>query len=236
MAFIRKGNPDTAERYFREELRHFPDRARAYSNLASVYYLKKDYDSALALADRALEFRPYLSDPYLIKLRANHNMGDIAAITRTISTAERFLDNKGALYLEAGNIYSSFEMYDRAKEYLLSAYKEKPAAAEIDDNAFRQSSDGEKQLQRIRARAAYQLGFIYGITGKTQESIEYSRSAIGLDSTIVEAYINLINAYNEFGKPDSALIILALAENRFPDNPILAGFKLEIEKKRQPLY
>ncbi len=236
VAFIRKGNPDTAERYFREELRHFPDRARAYSNLASVYYLKKDYDSALALADRALEFRPYLSDPYLIKLRANHNMGDIAAITRTISTAERFLDNKGALYLEAGNIYSSFEMYDRAKEYLLSAYKEKPAAAEIDDNAFRQSSDGEKQLQRIRARAAYQLGFIYGITGKTQESIEYSRSAIGLDSTIVEAYINLINAYNEFGKPDSALIILALAENRFPDNPILAGFKLEIEKKRQPLY
>jgi len=220
-AYLKAGQVDLADRYFKTELRFHPKRAQAYSNLASVSYLRGNYQDCLKLADRALQLRPHLLDAHLIKMRTYFAMGDTLSLENSIREAESTLADKANLQLEAGIIYTSMKKYNRAIDYLESAFSVRPTAAEIDDNAFRQSPGSEKSAERIKARTAYQLGYIYGIQGNTTKSIQMSREAIDIDSNMAEAYINLFNAYNESGKPDSAEFILNLATAKFPENKLV---------------
>ncbi len=228
-AYLKAGKVDLAERYFKTELKYHPKRARAYSNLASIDYLRGDYTKSIELADRALELRPQLLDAHLIKMRTYFAMGDTTGLENAVREAEGSLADRAAIDLEAGIIYTSLKKYNRAIDYLEEAFKSKPTAAEIDDNAFRQSPESEGSSERIKARAAYQLGYIHGIRGNAGKSIEMSRMAIAIDSNMVEAYVNLFNAYNGSGMADSARYILKLAESRFPGNSLLQRLKNSIQ-------
>jgi len=81
----------------------------------------------------------------------------------------------------------------------------------------------------MRARAAYQLGYINGLNGNYNQSIEYSNAAIALDSNLTEAYINLISGYMSIGDMNKTRNILNLADRKFPGNETLKILKSRIQ-------
>ena len=220
-AYFKSGQIERSKSYFLHEIKYHPTRAMAYSNLASAYYLQSDYDSALEYSEKAIALKPYLLDANLIRLRTFYSLGDTTGFEASLKNAEDTVSDKAALYLEAGIIYSAFQIYGKAIAYLTSALQAKKPAVEINDAAFYQVKGNYKSAEEIKARAAYQLGYLYGIRGNMAESIEMSKSAISLDSTMVEAYVNLINAYNAAGKRDSATHFIDIAVAKFPENNLL---------------
>jgi tetratricopeptide (TPR) repeat protein len=219
--FLKEGNLEMAERFFKQELAFYPMQAKAYINLASIGYLRGDYATALKHADIALELRPYAIPGHQIKLRIVATLQDKRELAAAISAANNYVGQNPEIDLEAGIIYSNLGDDYIAIEYLQNVLSAGPIAAETDDEAFSHSSiPASIRSNHTKARAAYQLGFIYGRQGKLTHSIEMSQQAIERDSSIIEAYINLINAYNFSGKTDSAQIIDRIAASRFPDYQI----------------
>jgi len=226
-AFFRMARGDSAEVYFTEELRHHPHNARAHSNMASLYFSRGDLEKSRRYAGEAIDRAPYLSDPYRILIRIQATLDDTAGVAQTVRRAAQNARNKMAIDIEAGIVYSQWGMYDRAIERLKTALAGDPIPAETDDGAFGYGIDGEESTGSLKARAAYQLGYIYGRLGKLEQSIDMSSLAIDLDSSLVEAYINLINGYTLSGDRLLAIEVLEEATFRFPDNEILQRFHQE---------
>jgi len=218
---LKMGRGDSAEHYFKRELAQFPDNPRAYTNLASLYYLEEDYDRAEEKARAALEIKPYFVDAHILLMRIYHARGDTAALDNIMNRSIPAAVDDGRIYLNAGLLYSNMKMYDRAVEFLQKAVNHPDPPAETNDFNFNYTRLRDAAPSRIRARAAYQLGYLYGILDRIPQSIEMSRMAIALDSSLTEAYINLINAYAITGQHREAIRLLDIARARFPDNEIL---------------
>jgi len=229
-AYLKLGRADSAAVYFQRELNRFPQTAAAYSNLASLAYLDSAYARALEYADRALSLRPYLVDAHLIKLRTLATLRDTLRFSEALATAGRNLPDNRRVDLEVGIIYSNWQHYDPAIDRLNRALQARQAPAETDDNAFGYFIGSAAWPHwKIRARAAYQLGYIYGLKSELSRSIGFSRLAIATDSGLTEAYINLANAYRLSGKSDSARIILDLATERFIDNDLIRSLSRQLQ-------
>jgi 4-amino-4-deoxy-L-arabinose transferase-like glycosyltransferase len=215
-AFLKKGLSDSAEYYFKQEMKNYPINARAHVNLGSLYYLEGNYAQANESADRAIILRPYMVDGYLLKMRALAALNDTAGVAATISAAIKSMGENGRLLLDAGLIYTSWNKLDSAEIYLKGAFNFLPKSIETGDDAF---SYGALWIspEKIKARAAYQLGYIYGIRNELDASIAMSQKAIELDSSLVEAYMNLINGYRLKGDIARARTIMNRAKILFPD-------------------
>ncbi len=226
--YLKRGNLDSAGFYFRQEINLYPKDALAYSNLASLYYLKNELPKSVENADRAISLMPYLPDGYLVKMRTLAALADTSGVINVIDKAQKALGNQPKILLDAGLIFSNWTAYDKAGEYLRAVLDCKPNAIETNDEAFN-SRDYGRELAGIKARAAYQLGYIYGISNNYQESIKMSNMAITFDSSLVEAYINLYNGYLLSGDAEKARAFLRLAVQRFPENKLLKM----LEEKRK---
>lgn len=217
--FLRQGETDSAEFYFRKELAYYPANARALSNLATVFYLRKMIDSSLTYATRAIEAKPYFLDGYLAKTRALGAKGDMESLEELLKEAERNLPRRGRLYHDAGIIFGEKKEFGKAEHYLKRALAEEAAPVEMDDNAFLYSTEAyDAGQRRLKAKAFYELGYIYGVQNLLTESIEMSRQAIALDSNLAEAYINLTSGLLLSGQVPSAKATLETARRRFPEN------------------
>ncbi len=219
--YLKQGRGDSAEIYFRRELNSFPDNAGAYSNLASLYNLKGDYRQSQIYADSAMALKPYAVDPYLISLRNFSRLDDTTAFENMLTKAGENLKDTSRVNLDAGIIFSQWGEYDRALAYLQSVLDSPDRPMETNDDAFSYSFTGQNSGNAVRARAAYQMGYIYGIKGNLEQSISKSELAIALDSNLADAYINLINAYMLLGKQDRAATLLNIARQKFPNNKVL---------------
>lgn len=218
VTMLKMGQVDSAQFYFEKELSNSPDSPKAYSNLASIYILKANYDSALALADKSIELKPYFLDPYLIKLRVYASLSDSTGINKTMTAVQENVDNPERAFFDAGVVFTEWGDHNKAEGFLMAAYDAKPGSAEMDDNAFSHASKTSGGTINIKSRASYQLGYLYGLMGDYNESIEYSNTAIALDSNLVEAYINLSSGYLSIGDINNARAIADLAFKKFPNN------------------
>ena len=225
--FLKTGSLDSAEFYLKEEISLFPQSALGYSNLSSLFYLKGEPQKALKYAGQAIALKPYLADGYLIKMRVLAALNDTLATAKCINKAQEALGKHPKIMLDAGLIYSNWHRYEDAKAYLMEALQSQPKAIETNDDAF-SHADYVHEISEVKAKSAYQLGYIYGVTNRLQESIEMSSRAIALDSSIVEAYINLVNGYMLKGESQKARAILDIALRHFPQDKFLNILK---EKK-----
>lgn len=229
VAFLRQGQGDSAGFYFKMEMANSPDNPRAYGNLASLCYLDGDYEYAEEMARAALNIKPYFSDAYILLMRVAHAGADSTAFETTLQQALNTIPDDPRLYLNAGLIYSDWKMFDKAEIMLKQVLDLPEQPAETDDLNFNYGRRPEASQSGIRARAAYQLGYIFGIQDRIPESIDMSRRAIALDSGLVEAYINLINAYGITGETGPARQLLQTALERFPHNDLLRQIKSKYE-------
>jgi len=224
---LKLGRADSAEYYFRRELNLYPDNPRAYANLASLYYLQIDYTSAKEMALAALKIKPYFADAHIMLMRIHYANGDRAALDKAVEQSLNYANVDPGVYLNAGLIYSELQEYNRAFDMLTRVLRQPEKAAETNDLNFNYTRLQSGPGSPVKGRAAYQLGYLYGVLDRIPESIEMSRLAIEYDSSLVEAYINLINAFSISGRRLEAVELLNIATAKFPDNEIL---KLQSER------
>ncbi len=216
ITFLKKGLADSARLYFTRELDYYPANAAAYSNLASLSLLEKEYGMAEQFARNAINLKPYFDDPYLVLIRTKGILKDSSAIDDILNEAESNLEAKERVFYESGVIYTSWGDYDKAIDLLLKSLASRDVPVEIDDRGFKYAPS-----RSAKAKAAYQLGYIYGTLGSLEKSVSYSEMAIELDSNLAEAYINLANACSLQGNRTKARSVLMAARNKFPDNDII---------------
>jgi len=228
ICFMRMGNTDSAFYYFSREKQLHPDRPKAYINSASLYLVNDELDSALAEILTALELRPYDVTANRIMLRASEKEPDIdsgSLLTLVEAAADRTKDN---VYLlnEAALLILNRGDRDAAELLLLRVIEASPPPIETDNTAF--DADhiySESSMRKEKAKAYFQLGFLKGLSANYRESVEYSQTAIKLDSTIVEAYRNPVASHLALGQTRAADSVLSVGLNKFPDNPVLQYLK-----------
>ncbi len=219
VAWLRQGDGDSAEYYFRREIELFPNRADGYVNIASLYLINNQYLSSIIYADSALTLKPYHTEANIIKMRNQAALYDTTGLQNSINEALLSTSEKSRIHLEAGLIYSNWQMYALTANHLLAALSAITIAPETDDRAFTYSGLTGYQISlKVKGRAAYQLGYIYGKQNDLVRSIEMSNQAIFNDSSLADAYVNLINGYRLSGKIDSARYVLQIALENFPDH------------------
>ncbi len=219
VAYLRQGNGDSAEYYFRREMELFPNRADGYANIASLYLINGKHLSSVEFADSALALKPYHTEAILIKMRNQAILYDTLGLQKTIKEALISASEISRIRLEAGLIYSNWQMYDLAIENLITVISTTTVAAETDDRAFTYSGPAGWQMShRIIGKAAYQLGFIYGMQNDLSLSIQMSNLALLNDSSLADAYVNLINGYRLSGKIDRARYVSQIALDKFPNH------------------
>ncbi|MBK7140819.1 MAG: glycosyltransferase family 39 protein [bacterium] len=220
-AWFRLGVGDSALYYFERERGNYPGRAKAYNNLASYYLVNRDLDSAYNKLNRALLLRPYdlTANTLLIRIAsADDNVPD-QELTEYISSALLQTDSNLTVMLEAATIASARKLYPLAEQLLRRSLELPPPPVETDDLAFDEAYPYRPdRLRRLRAQASYQWGFVLGQTGRFEESIAASRTAIELDSTFAEAYINLFSGYLSTNQMHAADSVLSQAARLFPND------------------
>ena len=144
-----------------------------YSNLGDVYQELKDYHSAKAAYEMALDINPHY-------INALNNLGNTYAqlgqLKEAILLFEKVLGispRNFHAHLNLGAVYSRLENYPKAIEFYEKAVRINPKDAQ----------------------AYFQLGFIYETTGQVPKAIENYQKTTQLKSQDAEAYYNLGNMY-----------------------------------------
>jgi tetratricopeptide (TPR) repeat protein len=120
---------------------------------------------------------------------------------------------------EIGVVLSNIELHAEAEEILRGALSGSVPAIETDDEAFSSEfSHSRADVERERARSFYQLGYLTGKRGEFRQAVGYSHQAIARDSTLSQAYVNLISGHLALSQVDSARLVLSEAKRRFPND------------------
>lgn len=220
---VRLGNLEEAESCFAREIEHNPERPKAYINLASLFLLRGDQEAAMTQLRQALLLAPSDPDANILHLRLaaaiKDDRLDLAEVTQLSATRTKddiFVLNEAAILLtQSGDM-------ETADRILRRAIASSPPPVETDDALFtRGYRNSESNWSSQTARSHYQLGYVNGIQGRYGEATRHSRLAIDLDSTLADAYVNLINGLVATGSLDQADSVMQDALVRFPGYPSL---------------
>ncbi len=227
-AFFRMGELDSASYYFEREIAANPQRHAAYTNLASLLFLNDKPEQAQSLATQAISLRPYDIDANIILVRSAAASDHVAAeqLQSLLDSAVTRTSGDIGILLESGIAALRHGQYMSAERFLRAATLSSPPPIETDDFAFdREFRNSEKNRKPLYASAHYQLSYLLGLSGRYSDAVYEAHRAIELDSSLVEAYVNLVTGYLAMGKSLQADSVLQVAENLFPRNPLLQRFK-----------
>lgn len=231
--YFKLGLADSARYFFKREKRFNPDRAKAYTNIASLHLVNGQYAEAIAEAKKALARKPYDVMANMVLLRA-------ASATQEIDNdslaylAFRAGENTGDdihLLNDAAGLLAGRGNLSQAESLLLRALNSKPPPIETDDEAFAQTfRNSLHKWEKERARTNYQLGYIYGLQGRYRDATRHSSLAIQGDSSLIEAYVNLVSGLLSLGQRQQADSVLAVALDKFPADQHLHQLRHYLKK------
>lgn len=221
-AFLRLGYEDSAMTHFLREKELHPLRPRAYENLASLALLDGLPAVAAQYAQLAADIAPYRTEGWILAMRAARERGVGPTVTDLLTQAREHVEDSLPVLIEAAVTLIDGGELTEASLLLQNAALARPPAIETNDAAFTPQFEGtDADYERRKAVVWYQLGYINGLQGRFGEAIEYSQRAIDADSSLAEAYANLVTgnlSLDRFGEADS---ILTDALARFPNHPQL---------------
>ncbi len=180
------------------------------------------YDSAFTAINKSLALEPYnitANQLYArIIFKLNYSFFDIQKDIDKIM--KRTSDNIYVINDIAALIYNDTAINNSlAVSILKDAVKSSPPPIETDDESFKQNSSNTLPLWNKQiAKSYYHLGYIYGISENFNDAIFVSKKAIVIDSTLADAYINLISGYFSTNKIKEGKRILRIALKKFPHN------------------
>ncbi len=220
-SFLKMSKVDSAEYYFKQEIEYNPKRHKAYINLSSIYFLRKDYPKALKYAQEAVDLAPYdiNANKILLRTLARIDSADHAALKDRLKISLENTENNIHLLYDAGLVLTETSEFQLAENILNKAKAASPPDVETDDELFEQKYiNSFNNIEKLKAKIYYQLGYLNGIRKDYFSGIKNSKKAIDLDSLIVEAYINLASCYFSIGNNRLADSIYTEIKNRFPNN------------------
>jgi len=227
--YMRLGNIDSARYYFNEEKRYNPGRVKADINIASVSLLRGEYQQAVAQVAPAIQSAPYdvIANMVLLRGLFGDTLTASSELHDSVSLAAKRTGNDISLLNEAAIRFTERGYLDAAASFLSIAAATHPPPIETDDNAFERLYRNSAALwQRAKAKTYYQWGYVKGLSGQYDLAIQYSQQSIELDSTRVEAYVNLISGYLSVGRVAQAQEVLNAASAKFPDDVYLKRLNL----------
>lgn len=201
-AWLRLGNVDSAATHFRLETERAPERALAFSNLATLAMLRGEHDQAVALAHDAVTRRPHDLTANRILLRAllATETLPVTAIVDSANAASARTRYRLIVCNEAVPWLLQRQGYDEAEQLLTAALANPNPPLEIADGTFeREFPNGPARLRTEQALAWQQLGMLAGMRGDFGSAVQLSRNAIAADSTRSGPYANLMTAYRLMG-------------------------------------
>ena len=219
ITYLKLGKIDQAEDGFRKELFYNSGSAEAANNLGVVFLLRHEYDSARYYCRRALDAKPYYTEAavnFLRSVKGETDPGILNEIENFRREIRPLNQDKPPYIFEEALYFSDHHRYSEAIDNQLRILeilsRREPSVAF--DFAYHDDQDENEKYQKL---AAYQLGYLYGLSGEFETSIRFSRQAIALDQNLKEAYINLISGYRSLGEIKLADSVAALYLSRWPD-------------------
>lgn len=234
--WLRAGKTDSAAFYYQREISAHPGRAKAYTNLASLCLLRQRGDSALSIIQLALSRQPQdpLANALLIRILAANQSLTTDSLNHAVHEAVVRSARELRVLSEAASALVQSDALPEATPLLQEAIAARPPAIETDDAAFDTDfPNGPDRFDRRKATSYYLLGYVMGRSGQFDEAVRCSREAIRRDSTLVEAYANLVSGYLSLGKMADAESTLALAARLFPTNKQILQLSDEIGKMKR---
>lgn len=197
VAYLRLGESDSAWKYFALEDSVSGGSAEALGNLSYLARQAGKPAEAVALARRALVYKPYLEDARLNLWYAWRELGfsDSAysaiahhARENTLSHREKFLLAVTAidLGLQRAAITSLEEIIADTTSSRQPTYS---------DMSSRPSLLDERDNDAFLAKVYYNLGTAFGADRRIDSAVVYLRAAVDLDSTLAAGWANLGSAY-----------------------------------------
>lgn len=154
-----------------------------YANLGDVYQELKDYHSAKAAYEMALDINPNY-------INALNNLGNtyvqMGQLKEAVILFQKVLGISPRdfhAHLNLGVVYSRLENYPKAIEFYEKTIRINPRDAQ----------------------AYFQLGFIYELKGQSQKAVENYQKTVQLKPDDAEAYYNLGNVYARLNQNDKAI-------------------------------
>jgi len=213
IAYLKMGMGDRAVEAFRSEIIYNPSSAEAYNNLAVMHLLNDNADSARQYARQALDIKPYYTEAAVNFLRAVDESAvdeNLERFRRTIRVAN---DRKPAYLFEEALYFTNRGRIDEAIANhlkIVQLYDDRPSSVSFE------TAHGRESSRDYRPLALYQLGYLYGLTGKYERSLEFSHRAVRYDPDLKAAYMNLMTAYRSLNRTREADSVAAVYRSRWP--------------------
>ena len=197
IAHLRLGNLDSARNYFLIEDSLFGGSAEALNNLSYLARQEGDYALAAFYARRALVEKPHLEDARLNLWHSWREAGfsdsaysDIVARQQMVplSLQEKFLLAVTALDLGLHRVAAADlkDILTDLDQPVQPSYSELSAAPTVTD---------DRRALKFRSKVLYNLGTAFGIDRKLDSAILFLDSALIIDPSLVEAWVNLGTAH-----------------------------------------
>jgi tetratricopeptide (TPR) repeat protein len=209
------GSADSARYYFTREIALHPQRVKGYTNLASLFLVSGDTAGAAQLCGTARSVRPFDPTAWRLTLRSNAGLdGDRLEIL--VDSAARATDDNIYVLNEAAAVLTAAGRVSVAEKLLKQAVETEPPPVEMNDDAFTQEfATGPVAWERQRGESHYQLGYLYGRTGRAGLAVSQSRAAIACDSNLIPAWINLASGLVALNQRTAADSVFTEALTRF---------------------
>ncbi len=226
--FLRMQRLDSAVVHFQAELDRHPWFTGALTNLAYAHLIAGNLDRAQQFARDAIDREPYRYNPNSILLRTLYSDSTVPGATliaESRATANR-TNNDIYLLNDAAELLIGRQIGDASRDLLLRALEAKPPPIETDHEAFRHTfRHSHEHMNAQRARAAVQLSFLYGLDNKFADALLYARKAVRWDPSLIQAWLNVHNAYRSLGRNQAADSVLSEAAERFPNDPTIRQYR-----------
>lgn len=216
--YFKMGNADSARYYFKREIREHPLRSKGYSNMASLYLVSDQVDTAFALANEAVRLRPYDLLARTLQIRTAGRLRSVPddSLLMIVTASVAATDSNVYLLNDAAAILIARSLPAAAESILRTAVESRPPPVEMDDEAWEpEYNNSPWRWRRAKAQSYYQLGYLAGVSGRVGVALNYTEEAIARDSSLVQAWLNLINGYRSVGQTQKSDSVLQLAIDRF---------------------
>ncbi|RME23978.1 MAG: hypothetical protein D6800_09170 [Candidatus Zixiibacteriota bacterium] len=218
-ALLRMGRYDAATVELEKEINLHPGRPDAYTDLGTVMLQTGDMDSARALALAAIDRRPsdITANRLLIRATRKDSTASLTELEQTVQTALTNTDSN--LYVLNEGVEALVLRGDLsfAEPLVARGLAVRPPPIETDDLAFGPDfPHAPERFERERARTYYYHGLLAALRNHPGVAVTSLSAAIARDSTLAEAYLNLIAVLKASGQFTRADSVLTTARRLFP--------------------
>lgn len=221
---------DSLENIWRQKVQDCPDDAEAHANLGAIFQRKNDYNAALAQYERAESLNPS-------NITTRLNIGTLYQAKKEYETAIEAYDtiiavdaNYMPAYLYKAQCYKALGVKNAAIQNYKLALNLDPTNKSIKDELYALYEENMTPEERLNyyyekitqepqnAELTYKYAYELHKAGRIAEAISFYEATTKLDSSNEDAYINLVQAFQQQGNFERAREVLNDAKTKFPEN------------------